>query len=55
METQKITFGKPDGKKHSVRYFAEGEDAAIESIYVRRGQLGTPIPEKLQVTIKEVE
>ena len=53
MDKQIITFGKPDGKKHSVRYYAEEENAAIESIYVRREQLGTPVPKKLKVVIEE--
>ena len=55
MEKQVMTFVRPDGKKHSVRFFAEEKDAAIESIYVRREQLGTPIPKKLQMTLEEVE
>jgi hypothetical protein len=53
MEKQVITFVKPDGKKHSVRYYAVEEKAAIESIYVKREQLGSRIPDKLIVTIEE--
>ena len=59
MTKQEIIFSKPDPKKHSVRYFAEGEftvlgKAAIESIYVRKEQLGTPVPKKLKMTLEEV-
>lgn len=53
MEKKEIVFGNPDGKKHSVRFFAEQDDPAIDSIYVRREHLGSPIPKKLKVTIEE--
>ena len=55
MLKQEIIFSKPDLKKHSIRYFTEGENAAIESIYVRKEQLGTPVPKKLKMTLEEVE
>jgi hypothetical protein len=56
MKKQEMMFSRPDGKKHSVRYYAENkEDAAIESIYVRREQLGNPVPKRLQMTLEEVE
>ena len=53
MTKQEITFGKPDPKKHSVRYYALEEKAAIESIYVRKEQLGTPVPKQLKMTLEE--
>jgi hypothetical protein len=55
MEKQTVIFVKPDEKKHSVRYYGEGEEPAMESIYVRKSALGGKIPKKLQITIEEIE
>ena len=55
MTKQEIIFGKPSLKKHSIRYFAIEEKAAIESIYVKNEYLGTPPPKQIKMTLEEVE
>jgi hypothetical protein len=54
MEKQVIVYDKSDPKKHSVRFNTSEDDAAIDSIYIKRTHLGNPIPKKLKVTIEEV-
>lgn len=54
MDKQIMTFSSPEKKKHSVRYYGEGAEPAMESIYVRKTALGGKIPKKLQITIEEV-
>lgn len=54
MDKQTCVFVKPEEKKHSVRYYGEGAEPAMESIYVRKTALGGKIPKKLQITIEEV-
>jgi hypothetical protein len=55
MTKQEIIFGRPDPKKHSIRYFALDEKAIIESIYVRKEHLGTPVPKQLKMTLEEIK
>ena len=53
MEKQTIRLINPEGKKHSVRYYASDKDAAVESVYVRRSHRGNTIPTLLLLTIEE--
>lgn len=54
MNKQEIVFEIKEDKKHSVCYKTKNADAAVTSIYVMRKNLGTPVPNKIKITIEEV-
>jgi hypothetical protein len=54
MEKQEIIFDVPEGKKHSVCYKTKDKEAAIQSVYIMRHSLGTPVPKVVKITIEEV-
>ena len=50
-----VTLSNPQPKKHSVRYDATSEDAAVQSIYLSRKALpnnGTPAPSGVVLLIQ---
>lgn len=53
MRDLKVVFAKERTTKNTVRYHELGGEQAVGTIYVRKAVLGTPVPEKLVVTISE--
>lgn len=47
-----IPMKKYEEKKHSVRYNAAEEDAAIKSVYIMKSHLPTSFPEEVTVTLE---
>jgi hypothetical protein len=60
MEKLELKFSREKETKHTIRYREElGEvgyssrDIAVGTIYVQKQALGSPVPQRLRVTIEE--
>lgn len=55
MEKITVTMTLYEPKRHSIRYNGDGEQPAIQSLYIMKTSLQGEQPRRVKVTIEEVE